>query len=371
MAMTRMNAIREIHEGDGVAVAEPGVILGHLQSAVEERGLFYPPDPASLSYCTLGGTVAENAGGPRAVKYGVTRDYILGMTVVMPTGEVLRLGRRTHKGVAGYELASLMCGSEGTLAIITELTVRLIPRPRAVHTAVMVFPSSAAAANAVQAVMLLGTVPRTLEYLDRTTIEAVRPLAPYRFPTDAGAALIVEMDADTADGALAQLERAARAGEQAGAMEVLVAQTEAQRAALWESRHLLSQATKRVKGQKVSEDGVVPRSRLPEMVRRMDEIGAKHGLMTCAFGHAGDGNLHIQILFDDAEAHRQAIDACMRDVTVAAIALGGSLSGEHGVGVAKKMLLPLEQSAELIALQKRLKQAFDPAGILNPGKIFP
>jgi len=304
------------------------------------------------------------------VKYGVTKDYVLGLTAVLPTGEVMKLGRRAVKGVSGYDLAALMVGSEGTLGVITEITLKLIPRPRAVETAMVIFPSADSAARAVTAILQSGIQPRTLEYLDEMTINAVRPLASYHYPQDAKAALIVETDGDTQEAVFQQLVRACDVAQSGGASEVLVAQDAAQRASIWESRHLLSQATRRIKGQKVSEDVVVPRSRLPEMVSRIAEIGLLHGLQTCAFGHAGDGNLHVQILFDDPVRERAAIDACAREVSEAAIRLGGCVSGEHGVGLAKRELLPLEQSRDVIALQKRLKLLFDPAGILNPGKIF-
>ncbi|MEW5847260.1 MAG: FAD-linked oxidase C-terminal domain-containing protein [Myxococcota bacterium] len=371
LTLTRMNRIREVSGEDLVAVVEPGVILGDLQNAVEDAGLFYPPDPASWQSCTVGGTVAENAGGPRAVRYGVTRDYVLGMTVVLSSGEVIRVGKRTVKGVTGYDLTALLVGSEGTLGIITEVTLKLIPRPRAVETALFIFPDAARASRAVAAILQAGIQPRTLEYMDRASIDALRPLAPYKFPTNAGAALIVETDADQPEAAFAQLNRAADVGQKFGAQDVLVAQDAAQRNAIWQSRHLLSQATRRIRKHKRSEDIVVPRSRLPEMVARMDALGEKHGLQTCSFGHAGDGNLHAQVLYDDPATQMPAVEACLRDIAVTAVELGGCITAEHGVGLLKRSLLPIEQEPPVIDLQKRLKQVFDPAGILNPGKIFP
>jgi glycolate oxidase len=370
MAFGRMQRIVEFHAGDGLVVVEPGVILETLHKEVERQGFFYPPDPASLGYCTLGGNVAENAGGPRAVKYGVTRDYVLGAHVVLADGSPLRVGRRTHKGVAGYDLTALLCGSEGTLALITQLTLKVIPNPRVVETAVMVFKRASDAADAVTAILKAGISPRTLEYVDELTIQAVRPMGGYRFPDHAVAALIVETDGNSQDAVFQELMRAADVANAHGAFDVLVAQDPAQRASIWATRHNLSAATRRITGLKVSEDVVVPRSRVTEMVARVGALGQKHGLVTCAFGHAGDGNLHVQVIFEDKVKQKDAVEACMKDVGEACIALGGSVSGEHGVGVVKMDLLTLEQGPEVIALQKRVKAAFDPAGILNPGKIF-
>ncbi|MBI5495571.1 MAG: FAD-binding protein [Deltaproteobacteria bacterium] len=371
VALTRMAAVNEIDPSDGVAVVEPGVILGAFQQRVEAEGWFYPPDPASLADCTLGGNVAENAGGPRAVKYGVTRDYLLGLEAVLPTGETVRMGRRSQKGVAGYDLAGLMCGSEGTLAILTSLTLRIIPRPPVVQTGVMAFASAQDAARTVTAVLARGIRPRTLEYLDALTLDAVRPLGGYAFPADARAALIIEADGVSEDAVWEELRRAAEVATAHGAQEVVLAQDEAQRRRIWDTRHKLSAATRQLTGHKVSEDVVVPRGRVPEMVARLAATGERHGLRVGAFGHAGDGNLHVQVIFNDPVAQKAQVEACLREVTVEALQLGGSVSGEHGVGLAKRALLELEQGPEVIALQKRIKAAFDPRGILNPGKVFP
>lgn len=371
LATDRVSRILKIDTENLIAEVEPGVILADLQQAVEEVGLFYPPDPNSASMCTLGGNVAENAGGPRALKYGVTSDFVLGLEAVLPDGTVLETGKQTVKGVAGYDLTSLLCGSEGTLAVMSKIRLKLVPLPRSVQTALVVFSSSEQAARAVAATLAAGVVPRTLEYMDRHSIEAVTRFgAPYRFPVDAGAALILETDGDDSEVAFAALSRAVEAMQKVGAMDAHVAQDEKQRRDIWQSRKQLSAATRRIKKRKVAEDVVVPRSRIPELVARHGELGEKHGLMTCAYGHAGDGNLHCQILFDDEE-ELPRVEALMADLFRISVEMGGSITGEHGVGYAKRDFLSLEQSPAAIDLQKRLKRVFDPAGILNPGKIFP
>jgi len=368
--MDRFTQVHTIDDENLIAKVAPGVITGDFQQTVEEEGLFYPPDPASLSYCTLGGNVAENAGGPRALRYGVTREYVLGLDVVLPDGRRVQTGKQTVKGVAGYDLTALMCGSEGTLGVITGITLKLVPKPRAVQTALAVFPSSETAAKAVAAVLKAGVVPRTLEYMDRTCIHAVRDHgAPYRFPADAGAALILETDGDDEEHAFAALERALEQAQAQGAVDVLLATDEAQRRNIWQSRRLLSEATRKIKKRKMSEDVVVPRSLIPQMVADIGALGDKHGIQTCAFGHAGDGNLHVQMLFDDDDELPQ-VEATMKDIFKRTVELGGTITGEHGVGIAKRDYLPLEQSDDVLNLQRAIKKVFDPAGILNPGKVF-
>jgi glycolate oxidase len=371
LALDRLTRIRVIDRDDMIARVEPGVILQPFQEAVEAEGLFYPPDPASLSWCTLGGNVACNAGGPRALKYGVTGHYVLGVEAVLPTGELIRTGRSTTKGVAGYDVTSLLVGSEGTLAVLTDLTLKLLPNPRFVQTALAVFPSTTPAVQAVSALLARGVLPRTLEYMDRDSIEAVRVMnPPYRFPAQAGAALIIETDGDSEAGTLESLERCLQVASEHGAVDAFLATDARQRRDIWQSRRLLSEATRKIKKKKVSEDIVVPRSRIPEMVARTAQLGEKHRLATCSFGHAGDGNLHTQILFDDA-SEMPRVEALLDDLFDVVLALGGTITGEHGVGLSKKKYLPKELGADVVALQQRLKDAFDPAGILNPGKFLP
>jgi glycolate oxidase len=370
VSFERMTRILEVRPEDLTARVEPGVVTGAFQAEVEKHGLFYPPDPNSLDSCTLGGNVAENAGGPRALKYGVTREYVLGLEVVLPTGEILRTGRRTIKGVAGYDLTGLFVGSEGTLGIVTEITLKLLPRPRQVATALVCFRDLSAAARAVARVLAQGVVPRCLELLDDTSLAAAARTSPFRFPPSAGAALLVEADGNDEEQVLAEIVRVAELvrGEAEG--EVMVAQNEAQRRDIWETRKFLSTNLKSLHPKKLSEDVAVPRSRIPEMVARSREIARRRGLEVATYGHSGDGNLHVNVLFD-SEAQRPEVEAAVAEVLRAAVDLGGTITGEHGVGLAKRDFLEYEQGREMVAVQRRLKALFDPLGILNPGKIFP
>jgi glycolate oxidase len=369
LSLERMNAIREVDAGDLVAVAEPGVILGDLQRAVLSDGLFYPPDPASLDMCTLGGNVAENAGGPRAVKYGVTRDYVLGLEAVLPTGEIVRTGRRAPKGVAGYDLTALLVGSEGTLAIVTEVTLKLLANPRRVETALLVFSDMHAAARAVTEIVRAGLTPRTLEFIDHVAIAHVRPKVPeLPIPAEAGAVLLVEMDGAT-DAVIDDIARIDACAVAAGASSTVVAEGEAQRATLWRARRMVSPCLAEANRFKVAEDAAVPRSRVADLVAAFHRIADAAGLRACAFGHAGDGNLHLNFLFDD-EAQKPLVDGAVDELFRTVIEMRGTITGEHGVGLTKRRFLPWEQSARVIELQKALKRTLDPRGILNPGKIF-
>jgi glycolate oxidase len=370
LSLERMDRIVEIDVEDSTARVQPGVVLARFQEEVERRGLFYPPDPNSLDTCMLGGNVAENAGGPRALKYGVTRDYVLGLEAVLPTGEIVRTGKRTIKGVAGYDVTALLVGSEGTLAVITEITVQLLPRPRHVSTALVVFRSVADAARAVSRVLAAGVLPRCLELLDDVAVQACARAAPYKFAPDAGAALLVETDGNDPDRVFAEIAEVAELVRGDAAGEVIVAQNESQRRDIWETRKFLSVNLKQLHPHKLSEDVAVPRSRIPEMVRVAREIGKRHGFLIATYGHAGDGNLHCNVLFDRPE-ERPRVEAAVAEILRAAVDLGGTITGEHGVGLAKRDFLEYEQGAEMVALQRRLKAAFDPEGLLNPGKIFP
>jgi glycolate oxidase len=370
LSTEKMNRILEVSPEDLVARVEPGVILGTFQAEVEKHGLFYPPDPNSLELCTLGGNVAENAGGPRALKYGVTREYVLGLRAVLPTGEVIRTGHRSIKGVAGYDLTALLVGSEGTLAVITEVMVKLLPRPRHVATALVAFGDVNAAARAVSRVLAQGVIPRCLELMDDVSLAAIARTSPGRFPAQAGALLLVETDGNDQEQVFAEIVRVAELVAADAAGEVLVAQDESQRREIWEVRRYLSVNLKALHPLKLSEDVAVPRSKIPEMVARAKSIGAAAGLEVATYGHAGDGNLHCNVLFDTV-AQRPRVDEAVAAMLRAAIELGGTITGEHGVGLAKRDFLELEQGRELVALQRRLKAVFDPLGILNPGKIFP
>jgi glycolate oxidase len=370
VSLERMNRILEISAEDLTARVEPGVVTGVFQVEAEKHGLFYPPDPNSLDMCTLGGNVAENAGGPRALKYGVTREYVLGLTAVVPTGEVLRMGRRTIKGVAGYDLTALFVGSEGTLGIVTEITLKLLPRPRFVSTALVCFGDVATAARAVSRVLAQGIIPRCLELIDDVSVQAVAKGSPFRLPPGAGAALLVETDGNDEERVFAEIARVAEIVQGDAAGEVIVAQNEAQRRDIWETRKYLSVSLKQLHPKKLSEDIAVPRSRIPEMVARSREIGKRHGLLVATYGHAGDGNLHANVLFD-SEEERPKVEAAVAEILRAAVDMGGTITGEHGVGLAKRDFIEYEQGGALIAVQRRLRAVFDPLGILNPGKMFP
>ena len=373
LSTEQMKRIVSIDADDRIAVIEPGVINADLQAAVETQGLFYAPDPASLEFCSMGGNVAENAGGPRAFKYGVTRDWTLGLEVTLMGGESLRLGRRTPKGVTGYDLTALFVGSEGTFGVTTEIAVRLIGRPEAVGTLIAVMPDAVSAGRAVSEVIRKGYHPRALELMDRASLDHVRPRAPFALPADAGAIVLLELDGE-ADTVPLSLARCGAVFEDEGAREVMIARDDAERDRLWQTRRLCSRSLREAHAFKLSEDVVVPPGAIPEMLRRIDGIGARHDLLMAAFGHAGDGNLHINVLSD--ENHRlppvaARIDAALGDIFSAVLDLKGTLSGEQGIGIAKAKYLSWEQSAEVVGWQKRLKQLWDPANLLNPGKIFP
>jgi glycolate oxidase len=369
LSLEKLDRIVEVSRADMVCVVEPGVILETLQAAVEAEGLFYPPDPNSQAMCSIGGNLAHNAGGPRALKYGVTRDYVLGLQAVLPTGELIRTGHRSWKGVAGYDLTQLLVGSEGTLAVIVQATLKLIPLPRSVATLLAFFPDEDKAALAVQKIFGAGLLPRACELLDGETMRAVSPRSPFKFPEEVGGALIVEHDG-YGESALEELARSGELCSEAGAGEVIAAQDEAQRRRIWETRRMISVALTALRPHKISEDVAVPRGRLIELIGRVRAIGARHGLLTACYGHAGDGNLHVNLLFGSLE-ERVKGHVAVEEVLLAAIELGGTITGEHGVGLAKRAFLAREQGPEVIALQRRLKRAFDPDDLLNPGKIFP
>jgi len=369
MTLERMNRIKSISVEDLTAVVEPGVITGDLMKAVEAKNLFYPPDPNSWEFCSMGGNIAENAGGPRALKYGVTRDYVIGLEWVMPDGEVLQVGRRTIKGVAGYDLVGLFVGSEGTLGVATEITLQLIPLPKYVRTALVIFKDVFQAARAVSAVLAAGILPRTLELLDEVAVKAVDGRG-FSFPPNAGAAVIAEVDGNLEEGTFEELAALGTLCEQQGAVETLIAQNEEQRGRLWAARRVVSTALRAMKPHKISEDIAVPRSRIPEIIERLKKMGEEMGLTVATYGHAGDGNLHANILYDGPH-ERPKVEQAIERMLRMTVEVGGTITGEHGVGYAKREYLALEQSPALIGLQKRLKAFFDPQGVLNPGKIFP
>jgi len=372
LSTERMKRIIDISVDDRIAIVEPGVINADLQAAVEAQSMFYAPDPASLAMCSMGGNVAENAGGPRAFKYGVTRDWTLGLVVTLMGGETLRLGRKTPKGVTGYDLTALFVGSEGTFGVTSEITVKLVGRPEGVGTLVAIMPDAMTAGRAVSAIIRKGYRPRALELLDRATIDHIRPKAAFTFPEGAGALVLIELDGEP-EGMEASLLRAGQLCEELGATEVIVARDDADRERLWGARRGCSKALREAHAFKLSEDIVVPPGSIAEMLARVDEIAAQERLTTATFGHAGDGNLHVNVLTD--EDHKDAavaarIQSALGGVFRAALDLGGTLSGEHGIGISKARYMAWEQSEEVIGWQKRLKRMWDPLDLLNPGKIF-
>ncbi|MGI8550461.1 MAG: FAD-binding oxidoreductase [Dehalococcoidia bacterium] len=372
LSLARMNQIVEIDRVNTRARVESGVITGEFQAAVEKLGLFYPPDPASLNQSTLGGNVACNAGGPRCLKYGVTKDYVLGMTVVLAGGRVLRLGGKLLKNVTGYQLMQLFVGSEGSLGVITEIILRLLPLPRERSTAAAYFASLDQAAEAVSAVIAAGILPATLEMMDQTSINVVEDYLHLGLPREAEALLILEQDGNDAHAALVEVQRMGEVCRACGAVEVQVAANAAERSRLWQARRAVSGALGRLRPNKLGEDIVVPRGEIPAMVRRIGAISAEAGLPIAVFGHAGDGNLHPNILFDRARlGELQRVEQAAAAIFRAALNLGGTLSGEHGIGTLKREFLEEDLGADAVAIMRGIKQVLDPQGLLNPHKIFP
>lgn len=370
MALTRMNRILAIDTDNFVATVEPGVILDSLHAAVEKQGLFYPPDPASSSVCTIGGNVGECAGGPRAVKYGVTRDYVLGLKAVLPGGDIIRTGVCTAKGVAGYDLTRLIVGSEGTLAVVTQITLKLLPKPAYVSTMAVSFDDMDTAARTVAGIMRRAVIPRCVEYLDAASLSLVRDQLQFDLPAQARALLILELDGDEIQ-VEAQSKQIRTFCSQSGALDIRIAGDPVQAASLWQARKALSPTLYKIASQKLNEDVVVPISKIPEMVSRIRTIQKESGLTIVSFGHAGDGNIHCNIMYDktDASQVKQAHKAVDK-LFAATLALGGTITGEHGVGLSKKAYLSWEIGEKEQSIMKQIKAVFDPRQILNPGKIF-
>ena len=372
LSMERFNRIIEIDELNLLAVVEPNVINADLQRAVEKLGLFYPPDPASLNQSSLGGNVAECAGGPRAFKYGVTKRYVLALEAVLPTGEVVNTGSKAVKNVVGYDLTQLLVGSEGTLAIVTRITVRLLPKPPANQTMLATFDGIRGAVNAVTELIRRRVVPAAVELIDGDSLAAIESnLGGGMVAPGTQAALIVEVDG-TERGVEEDLDRVVDACRAAGAREISRAQSEEERDTIWSLRRQTSVALKKTGLIKINHDVVVPRGRVPELFDVIAEMKKTYNLRVASFGHAGDGNIHVNLLITpgDADEAARAKQAELFLFT-RVVALEGSISGEHGIGFAKAPYLPIELSPVEIALMKRVKAAFDPNGILNPGKIFP
>lgn len=370
LATSRLNRIIDVDPDNGLAVAEPGVITGDLKKAAARHGLYYPPDPASFAFCTLGGNVAECAGGPAAVKYGVTRDWVLDLTVVLADGRVLHTGQRTAKGVVGYDLTRLFIGSEGTLGVITEIVVRLIPLPSARET-FFVLAASIGQATALVSKILARHTPCTLEYMDRTAIAIVADRLPAPLPPETAALLLIELDGEEESvAAQATSLNTLLTKETLIAVQRAASKKEADQ--MWTARRAISPAAFALGPNKMGEDVVVPRSRIPELVGFCETLAKNSGLPVFTFGHAGDGNIHVNIMLDKTDPEQISRAQAVRDrLFKETVRLGGTISGEHGVGITKAAYLPLEADDTRMSVMRGLKKLFDPQNILNPGKIFP
>jgi glycolate oxidase len=373
LSLERMNRILELDEENLVIVVEPNVITGTIQDTVEKVGLFYPPDPASLRTSVIGGNVAECAGGPRAFKYGTTKQYVLGLQAVLPNGDIIETGGKVVKNVVGYDLTHLLVGSEGTLAVITRIILRLVPKPPVQSTLRATFRTIEEAVQAVSNVISMRVVPAAVELVDGDSLEAVAKYLNVRSlaPEGTGALLLLEVDG-LAEAVAEEAARAERACRDAGATEILRARDETERHEIWRVRRELSFALKVITPIKFNHDVVVPKGRIPQLFTLVDGIKKEYRLRIPCFGHAGDGNIHVNIMVTpgDEDEMRRAHEA-ERALFEGVVALEGSISGEHGIGFAKAKYLPLELDPQTIAIMKRVKAAFDPEGLLNPGKIFP
>ncbi|MBI4596686.1 MAG: FAD-binding protein [Candidatus Tectomicrobia bacterium] len=368
--MTRMNRIISINKQDLLAIVEPGVVTGDFQKQVEALGLFYPPDPSSLKFCTMGGNVAEGAGGPRAMKYGVTGHYVLGLEVVFPEGEITRIGRQTVKGVAGYDLTSLMVGSEGTLGVITKIWLRLLPMPRSSKTMLLVFRELAQAGELVAKIIALGIIPCTLELMDREAMQCVEEYARVGFPEAGEASLLIEVDG-TETAVREEAQRILELAGQAECLEIRQARNEQEREALWLARRSISPALRKLGPTKFNEDVVVPRSRIPLFLVGLRELASKYSLKMVNFGHAGDGNIHVNIMTDERNLDEmKRVHLALEDLFRLTIEMEGTITGEHGVGITKAPYLKWETGDIALGIMRKLKGTLDPKGILNPGKIF-
>ncbi len=370
LATARMNQILEINQPDLVAVVEPAVTNYELQQAVEAQGLFYPPDPSSWRESFIGGNIALNAGGPRCVKYGNTQQFVLGLDFVSPTGDIIKAGGRVPKNATGFHLESLLIGSEGMLGIVTRCILRLLPKPEARRTALAIFATAQEACNCVADFTTSGILPVALELLDRTSINAIEDYEPSGLPRAAGALLIIEVDG-LKETVAREAEIVREMCRKHGALQFQEASNDAEADALWEVRRKMSPAVARTGVIKLNHDAVVPRSRIPAMLAFVEELSARSGFLIPTFGHAGDGNLHINVMLrDKEETTRKRGAATVREIFQKAVELGGTISGEHGVGYAKAPFLDLALDRPTLELMKTLKRALDPNGILNPGKLF-
>lgn len=371
LSTEQLNRIIRIDPDNRLMVVEPGVTNQQVQQAAAEYGFFWPPDPTSAAVCTIGGNLACNAAGPRAVKYGTPRENVLGLRAVSADGRAFATGTYTTKGVVGYDLTRLLIGSEGTLAVITEATLKLTPLAESKRTLRALYRDMASAAEAVACIMAQPITPYALEFMDRKALAIIRDYTDNDLPAEAGALLMIEVDGpESCIDDAAQAVATAAAGK--GSLEVLVAETEEQVAALWTLRKALSPAQRKLAPKKINEDVVVPVSRIPDLIEGLQRLAEKHAITIVNFGHAGNGNIHVNLLVNpDDNKEMQRADACLSEVFALVLALQGSLSGEHGIGLVKRDFVPLEIDPVALELMQRIKQQCDPHGILNPGKKLP
>lgn len=373
LGVERMNRILEIDEANLVCVAQPGVVVETLQTEIEKVGLFYPPDPASRGSCMIGGNIAENAGGPRAVKYGVTKDYVMGVEAVLPNGDVIRAGGKRYKDVTGYNLTQLFVGSEGTLGIVTEATLRLLPKPTETATVLAAYDSMDDAARTVPEIFKRGIFPTAAEFMERDAIAASAAHLGISFPhQDAEAHLLLMVDGADRERVVAEATRIGEACLEMGARDAILADNPARERGLWALRRAVGEAVKKLSIYK-EEDTVAPRAALPALIRGVKEIARRHGVRAICYGHAGDGNIHCNIVKGDLSDRdwNERLPTAIEEIFRHTVSLGGTISGEHGIGWSQKRYLHLAMSPAELALLARVKAAFDPKGILNPGKVIP
>jgi glycolate oxidase len=372
LSMDRFNKIINIDRQNFQATVEPGVTTQRFQEALEPLGLFYPPDPSSKGTCQLGGNLAECASGPRAVKYGATKDYVLGLEAVLPTGEIIKTGAAVLKNVTGYNLTQLLIGSEGTLAVITRIIFRLIPLPRLRQVVLVPFPSLEQATGAVAAIFQAGITPSALEFMERAAVKAAENRLGKQWPNgDAEAQLLIEVDGSHEESISNDIEQIAGVVEQFGASDVLLASDRQKVEDVWALRRSIGESVKAISAYK-EEDTVVPRANLPQLVKGVKEIAQRFGITAICYGHAGDGNVHVNILKEkmDDTTWEKNLDGAIREIFRLTVSLGGTISGEHGIGYSQKPYLSIAISPAEMNLMREIKRAFDPHGILNPGKIF-
>lgn len=371
LTLTRMARILELDAVNMLVRVQPGLVTGDLKAEALAHGLFYPPDPASQRQSTIGGNVAMGAGGPHGLKYGTTKDYVLGLEAVTADGRVMRSGGKMIKNVTGYNITQLLVGSEGTLAVVTEILLRLLPKPRAARTAMAVFPRIDDASRMITIILNAGIIPATIEIMDQASIRCVEEVQHAGLPVDAGAVLLIELDGEPAAIDVEQRD-VARLCSEHGASEVRIARDEAESAKLWQARRVVSSSLARIRPTKLGEDISVPRSAIPEALAAVQAIAAKYRLLIPVYGHISDGNLHPNILFDRHDPEEvERVNRAAAEIFEAAVRLGGTLTGEHGIGSLKKEFLTMALDPVELEMMRRVKDAFDPQGILNPGKIFP